>query len=107
MMTQSKTDAEPCQKVSLRNESGTCDCTHIRYTNEHGWCAECGVSRDRPVFKITDSITPDIFQVGGVDVMELTLCESQKLRLRPGMLYRFTVQEGCRSCERLLAELTD
>ena len=37
-------------------------------------------------------------------VNELALCESIKLRLRVGELYRFEAIEGCEDCERLLYE---
>ena len=37
-------------------------------------------------------------------VNELALCESIKLRLRVGELYRFEAIEGCEDCEKLLDE---
>lgn len=57
MKTLSKTDAKPCQKLSL---SGTCDSTHIRYNDIHGWCASCGIKRDVAVtsfFRMTYEVT--------------------------------------------------
>jgi hypothetical protein len=35
------------------------------------------------------------------DICELMLCESEKLILRPDMLYRFTVDENCEDCKRI------
>lgn len=37
------------------------------------------------------------------DVMEMTLCDSKKVVLRIGQVYRFTPYQGCKSCEALAA----
>lgn len=41
------------------------------------------------------------------EVMEMALCESQKLTLRIGHAYRFVPVAGCKSCEALAAEANE
>ncbi|MCY1240992.1 hypothetical protein D9M72_538690 [compost metagenome] len=38
------------------------------------------------------------------DVMEMALCESQRVVLRIGQAYRFTPYEGCKTCDALASE---
>jgi len=36
-----------------------------------------------------------------LDICELMLCESERLILRPNLLYRFTVDEECERCKQI------
>ena len=39
-----------------------------------------------------------------LEVLDLFLCESQRLVLRPGQLYRFRVDPDCEKCKAIEAE---
>lgn len=96
-MTTYNVQGEPCGKQST---SGTCGATLVRVGVSAGrrqaWCAQCGTKRDIPAgFNHTEE----------PDVVRLSLCEQNKLVLKPGILYLFTVNEKCQACCEIAEKL--